>query len=77
VPTLALPLAALGSSPHWLVVIQLIPLLVLVASVRSLLESLGVADRAAWIAAGAMAPSRDVQHDRRVVGIAELNLHTA
>jgi hypothetical protein len=53
VPTLALPLAALGSSPHWLVVIQLIPLLVLVASVRSLLESLGVADRAAWIAAGA------------------------
>ena len=51
-PTLALPLAAAGSSPHWLVVVQLIPLLVLVASVRSLLGSLGVAPRAAWIGAG-------------------------
>jgi hypothetical protein len=52
VPTLALPLAAVGSSPHWLVVVQLIPLLVLVASVRSLLETLGVSTRAAWIGAG-------------------------
>ena len=51
-PTLALPLAAVGSSPHWLVVVQLIPLLVLVASVRSLLGSLGVEPRAAWIGAG-------------------------
>ena len=54
-PTLALPLAAVGSSPHWLVVVQLIPLLVLVASVRSLLGSLGVAARAAWIGAGGIA----------------------
>src|SRR5215207_8423157 len=52
VPTLALPLAAVGSSPHWLVAVQLIPLLVLVASVRTLLETLGVSTRAAWIGAG-------------------------
>jgi hypothetical protein len=54
VPTLAVPLAAISTSPDWLVLIQLVPLLVLVASVRSLLGSLGLERRAAWIAAGAI-----------------------
>jgi len=55
VPTLALPLAAFSSSPHLLVLVQLIPLLVLVASARSLLGALGLDRRAAWLAAGAVA----------------------
>jgi hypothetical protein len=54
VPTLALPLAAISTSPHWLVLVQLIPLLILVAGVRSLLGALGLERRVAWIAAGAI-----------------------
>lgn len=58
-PTLALPLAAFDTSPDWLVLAQLVPLLVLVASVRSLLGSLGLSPRAAWAGAagiGLLAP---------------------
>ena len=58
-PTLAVPLVAIDSSPHWLVLVQIVPLLVLVLSVRSLLGSLGLPPRAAWICAGgvgALAP---------------------
>jgi hypothetical protein len=53
-PMLALPLAAIDTSPHWLVLVQLVPLLVLVAAARSLLGTLGLERRAAWIAAGAI-----------------------
>jgi hypothetical protein len=55
VPTLALPLAAIDSSPHWLVLVQLVPLLVLVGGARSLLGALGLDRRWAWLAAGAIA----------------------
>jgi hypothetical protein len=59
VPTLAVPLAAIDESPHVLVLVQALPLLVLVLCVRSLLGSLGLERREAWAGAaatGALAP---------------------
>lgn len=60
VPTLALPLAALGDSPHWLVLVQIVPLLLLVVAARSLLGSLGLRPRSAWLAAGGIGASAPV-----------------
>src|SRR2546423_5700093 len=41
VPTLALPIAAIDGSPSYLVLVQALPLLVILASVQSLLRDLG------------------------------------
>ena len=54
-PTLALPVAPASTSPHVLVLVQIVPLLVLVAGVRVLLGGLGVEQRAAWVATAAIA----------------------
>jgi len=51
IPMLALPIAAIDTSPDVLVLIQAIPLLVLLFSIRSLLGSLGLRPASAWLAA--------------------------
>jgi hypothetical protein len=48
VPLLATPIAAIDSSPHRLVLMQAIPLLVLFVSVSSILGSVGLGARARW-----------------------------
>lgn len=55
VPLLALPVAAVDSSPDWLVVVQLVPLVVLLLSTRSILASLGAGPRLRWFGAAAIA----------------------
>lgn len=54
-PMLALPVAPASTSPHVLVLVQIVPLLALVAGVRVLLGGLGVERRAAWVATAAIA----------------------
>ncbi len=51
---LALPVAPVSTSPHVLVLVQVVPLLALVAGVRSLLGQVGVERRAAWLATAAI-----------------------
>jgi hypothetical protein len=54
VPTLAMPVAAFSTSPHALVLIQLLPLLLLVACVRVLMTELGLTGAGAWLATAAI-----------------------
>jgi hypothetical protein len=55
VPMLAMPIAAFDTSPQALVLVQLLPLLLLVASVRSLMTDLGLTGRGGWVATTAIA----------------------
>jgi hypothetical protein len=51
IPMLALPIAAVDDSPDALVLVQVVPLFVLLLSIRSLLGSLGLATSPAWLGA--------------------------
>jgi hypothetical protein len=54
VPMLALPVAAVSTSPQALILVQALPLAVLLGSCRTLLRDLGLGRRASWFVAAAI-----------------------
>ncbi len=55
IPMLALPVAAVSASPHALILVQVLPLVLLLGSTRSLLRALGITPSASWFTAAAIA----------------------